>query len=91
MLRLVAYDIADSRRLRKVANLCKNYGVRIEYSVFECDLDEKLFSSFWEQLRKLIDAKKDRLIVYRICANCVGGIDSIGLICRPGKVLLYII
>ena len=91
MLRLVAYDIADARRLRKVANACKDYGIRIEYSVFECDLDEKLFTAFWEQLQKLIDPEEDRLIAYRICAGCVGDIRSVGVVSRPGKVLLYII
>lgn len=91
MLRLVAYDITDARRLRKVANVCKDYGIRIEYSVFECDLDEKLFTAFWEQLLKLIDPEEDRLIAYRICAGCVRDIRSVGVVSRPGKVLLYII
>lgn len=91
MLRLVAYDIANPKRLHKVAKLCENYGIRVEYSVFECDLDEKLFNSFWGQLHELIDEKEDKIISYRICASCVHDINSAGLICRPGKVLLYII
>ncbi len=91
MLRLVAYDITDARRLRKVAKICENYGIRIEYSVFECDLDEKQFASFWLQLRKSIDEKMDRLITYRICSSCVGGIESFGVARRSARVLLYII
>ena len=35
MLRLVAYDVADARRLRKVSAVCRDYGLRIEYSVFD--------------------------------------------------------
>ena len=31
MLRLIVYDIADARRLHKVAEVCKDYGIRIEY------------------------------------------------------------
>ena len=50
MLRLIVYDIADARRLHKVAEVCKDYGIRIEYSVFECDLDERVFQTFWECL-----------------------------------------
>ena len=34
MLRLIAYDIKDARRLRKAARICADYGMRIEYSVF---------------------------------------------------------
>ncbi|MDD4318612.1 MAG: CRISPR-associated endonuclease Cas2 [Victivallaceae bacterium] len=91
MLRLVAYDIADSSRLRKVANLCENYGIRIEYSVFECDLDDSQFVAFWEQLHDLINEKEDKIIAYRICAGCVSCINSAGIVCRPGKVLIYVI
>lgn len=91
MLRLVAYDIADPQRLRKVANLCEDYGIRVEYSVFECDLDENLFNQFWQQLQDLIDEEEDRILAYRICAGCVSHINSAGTVCRPGKVLIYII
>jgi hypothetical protein len=38
MLHLVAYDISDPKRLSRVARVCKDYGIRVEYSVFECDL-----------------------------------------------------
>lgn len=91
MMRLVAYDITDPRRLRKVANLCEDYGIRIEYSVFECDLSEELFAFFWERLSDLIDPDEDRLIAYRVCAGCVKDIRSAGVVSRPGKVLCYII
>ena len=44
MLVLVTYDIQveDSegkRRLRRVAKHCLNYGVRVQNSVFECQVD----------------------------------------------------
>ena len=91
MLRLVAYDVTDARRLCKVSAICKDYGLRIEYSVFECDLDERVFQEFWERLLKQIDPKEDRLISYRICAGCVADIRSAGVVARPRKVLLYII
>ncbi len=91
MLRLVAYDVADARRLRKVSAVCRDYGLRIEYSVFECDLEEQVFQEFWERLLKLIDPEEDRLISYRICAGCVAEIRSAGVVERPRKVLLYIV
>ncbi len=91
MLRLVAYDVTDARRLRKVAQVCKDYGLRIEYSVFECDLEERVFLEFWRRLLMLIDPEKDRLISYRICAGCVAEIRSAGVLEHPKKVLLYIL
>lgn len=35
---LVAYDIADPKRLRRVLKVMKSYGTRLQYSVFLCDL-----------------------------------------------------
>jgi CRISPR-associated protein Cas2 len=35
---LVAYDICDSNRLRKVARVCEDFGKRRQYSVFFCRL-----------------------------------------------------
>ena len=48
MLHLIAYDIGHPRRLRRVAKICANYGVRMEKSVFECDLTD-------EQIDRLIE------------------------------------
>lgn len=90
MLRLVAYDIADAKRLRKVSLLCLDYGFRVEYSVFECDLSEKDFQLFWKRLNEIITPEEDRIIVYRFCANCVSGILSAGKVTRPERPLVYV-
>ena len=50
MLTLVAYDICEAKRLAKVARVCEDYGVRVQYSVFECRLDEDEFTDFWLKL-----------------------------------------
>jgi CRISPR-associated protein Cas2 len=44
MMVLVSYDVStrDDKgpgRLRRVAKICKNYGQRVQYSVFECIVD----------------------------------------------------
>lgn len=91
MLHLVAYDIREPSRLRKVAKICEDYGLRVEYSVFECDLTEELFMRMWADLSEVIDEDDDSLLAYRICGSCVQNIVSGGIIVRPGKPLLYII
>lgn len=35
---LIAYDIRDPRRLRQVCKTMEEYGERLQYSVFVCDL-----------------------------------------------------
>jgi len=91
MLRLVAYDIADANRLRKVAKICELYGVRVEKSVFECDLNEEMFENLWLELIDIIDEEEDCVIAYKICKSCVKDVELLGLITRPKKVLCYFV
>ena len=91
MLFLVAYDIREPRRLRRVAKVCEDFGIRVEYSVFECDLPEERFRELWRSLESEIDSEDDALLAYRICASCVRRIESMGSVVRPGRPLLYML
>jgi CRISPR-associated protein Cas2 len=64
MLRLIAYDIADPRRLRRVAIACEDFGIRVQKSLFECWLEEDRFNSLWDRLVSLIDPETDFLAAY---------------------------
>ena len=66
MLRLIAYDISDPKRLRLVAETCEDYGTRVQYSLFECWLEEPAFLALWEKLGTLIDPEADRLVAYTL-------------------------
>lgn len=89
MLHLVAYDVRNPRRLAKVAKICKDYGFRVEYSVFECDLSPEDLDEMISDLEVVMDMEIDTLIVYRICATCVEKIMGFGTVSRPGKILFY--
>jgi len=91
MLYLIAYDITDAKRLRLVAKTCEDFGVRVEYSVFECDLTPERFENLWAELNRLIDHEEDSLLAYRICGECVKKTLSSGVVIRPQKALLYIL
>lgn len=43
MLHLIAYDIAEPKRVRRIAEICEDYGTRVQYSLFECWLEEDDF------------------------------------------------
>lgn len=65
-LYLISYDVATSspagqKRLRRVARLCENYGVRVPNSVFECIMDYSTFLSLKHQLECVIDNQTDSL------------------------------
>ena len=69
MFILITYDVstadaAGRKRLRKVAKLCVNYGVRVQNSVFECQADAAQWRVLKERLLKEIDAEQDSLRFY---------------------------
>lgn len=90
MLTLVAYDITDPKRLKRVATHCEDYGVRIQYSVFECRLEADKFDRFWEELNEIIAPGDDSLVAYKICLNCARQVRAAGQQVLPEKVVAYV-
>lgn len=91
MIYLVAYDIADPGRLRRVAKACENFGVRVEKSVFQCDLPPERFQKLWCKLIDLIREDEDAVIAYRLCASCLREVESMGIVPRLEKPICYIL
>lgn len=60
-------ETADGRRrLRKVAQTCKDYGQRVQKSVFECQVTEIYFEQLERKLLSIIDRSEDNLRLYRL-------------------------
>jgi CRISPR-associated protein Cas2 len=59
---IVTYDIRNSKRLRKVFRACKDYGMHLQLSVFECDLTPAEKIDFESRLRGLIKADEDQVL-----------------------------
>jgi CRISPR-associated protein Cas2 len=68
---LVCYDVANTdsdgqRRLRKIAEACRNYGVRVQFSLFECQIAERDWVCLRARLLELFDSEQDSLRFYLI-------------------------
>jgi CRISPR-associated protein Cas2 len=59
---LVSYDIADPKRLRRVARALEGFGVRLQYSVFECALDDLRLAHAKAALDSLINHDEDQVL-----------------------------
>ncbi|MCW5968917.1 MAG: CRISPR-associated endonuclease Cas2 [Blastocatellales bacterium] len=70
MLILVAYDIADDRRLNRVAALMQDYGKRVQRSVFECRLDAERLEDLSKKLKDLLHWREDKVQIYPLCGAC---------------------
>jgi len=68
---MVSYDIVDDKTRYKVMKFLKDFGNRVQYSVFECDIDEERFKKMKEGIEKLINKKEDRVRYYLICKACI--------------------
>lgn len=67
---VISYDIPDDRRRSRVARALKGHGERVQYSVFECLLNEAQFDRLWAELGRLIVPQEDSLRAYRLCPPC---------------------
>ncbi|MGH8658351.1 MAG: CRISPR-associated endonuclease Cas2 [Gammaproteobacteria bacterium] len=67
MFVLVCYDISDDRRRVRVGSELENFGCRVQYSVFECHLQEPQLRELHDRLLTLIDEQEDHLRYYALC------------------------
>ncbi|HDP26456.1 MAG TPA: CRISPR-associated endonuclease Cas2 [Deltaproteobacteria bacterium] len=83
MFVIITYDVAvtdagGQARLRRVAKLCKDYGQRVQFSVFECILDPAQWVVLKQMLIDEIDPKKDSLRFYYLGSNWRRRVEHVG-------------
>jgi CRISPR-associated protein Cas2 len=67
---VVSYDIPDDRRRARLAHVLKDFGARVQYSVFECHLEPDGMEKLRQRLGKLVDPADDSVRLYRFCQDC---------------------
>ena len=83
MLLVVTYDVdtttaAGAKRLRRVAKICEQYGMRVQNSVFEVLVDAASLVNLKEALRNAMDMKSDSIRFYRIGNSYKNKIETMG-------------
>jgi len=66
---LVAYDVDTvsedgQARLRRVATVCKNFGQRVQFSIFECRVTRAQLEELEAKLLQVINPSTDSLRIY---------------------------
>lgn len=74
MMVLVSYDVSTTtaagvKRLRKIAEVCVDHGLRVQDSVFECNVDPAQWEILKNKLLSLYDKEKDSLRFYFLGSN----------------------
>ena len=67
---VIAYDIHEDRHRERVSKILEKYGIRVNFSVFECMFTDKQFLQVQEKIQNCIDRRYDTVVYYPICLNC---------------------
>lgn len=59
---IVCYDICDDKRLARVAKTMRGFGDRIQYSVFECQLNGADLARCRHALSQIIHHREDQVL-----------------------------
>lgn len=83
MLVLVTYDVntleeGGKRRLRRIARACEDFGQRVQFSVFEIEVDPAQWTRLKAQLEKTINPEHDSLRYYYLGANWTRRVEHVG-------------
>jgi len=71
MLVLITYDVrvtveGGQKRLRNIAKTCLDYGMRVQNSVFECEVTPAQFVTLKNELMNIFDPDVDSLRFYML-------------------------
>lgn len=66
------------KRLRQVARICKDYGQRVQNSVFECEVTEAQYVKLKDALSAVMDKSLDSIRFYHLNKNESRRVETIG-------------
>jgi CRISPR-associated protein Cas2 len=86
MFVVVAYDVQDDGRRRRVHKTLKNFGRPVQYSAFECVLDSTHLYRLRQALSRLLQGEKEEAVAYYfLCQECA---RKTLVLCGPPRVTL---
>ncbi|GKS74843.1 CRISPR-associated endonuclease Cas2 [Acidovorax sp. SUPP950] len=83
MMVLVSYDVRSqdkvgARRLRYIAKACLDFGQRVQYSVFEIEVDSAQWVALKNRLVQIIDPATDSLRFYYLGQQWKDRVEHVG-------------
>lgn len=84
MMVVVSYDVSTKtksgqKRLKKVAETCLNYGIRAQYSVFECIVEPGQWEMLKNELLSIYNPEEDNLRFYYLGSNWQNRLENFGV------------
>jgi CRISPR-associated protein Cas2 len=91
MLIVVSYDVPNDRRRTRLAHTLKDFGERVQYSVFECHLDERALETLRMRIFHLLNLQEDSVRIYRLCKECDRLLEVLGTAQRTDDPETYVL
>ena len=79
MLFVICYDVSDDGRRRRLERVLLDFAHRVQYSVFEGEMNEARFQRMKRRAQRSIDPECDSLRFYRLCRKCRSAVEVYGL------------
>ena len=88
MMVLITYDVkvvesGGRKRLRKISETCLNYGIRVQNSVFECEISPAEWVSLKDKLLSIYNKNEDSLRFYQLGSNWKRKVEHFGAKTTP--------
>lgn len=78
MFVLISYDIVDDKRRNKISKILLDSGTRVQYSVFECNINEEQLKILKRRLLKKCNEEEDSIRIYVLQKDSIDKIEIIG-------------
>jgi len=80
---LVSYDISHPKRLRRVAKAMEGFGVRLQFSVFECVFDSLRLERCKTALQGIVNHDEDQVLFVSLGPSASDATLTIDAMGRP--------
>ncbi len=76
---VIAYDVASNKRRNALVKLLKGYGIRVNYSVFECRIRKSGIFPLKKKIEAIINSGQDSVLYYFLCGKCADQREQSGI------------
>lgn len=80
---LIAYDVCDPKRLRRVFQVCRSFGDHLQFSVFRAELTARSRAELLAALDKIIDHRQDQVLLVDVGPAGDGAARAFEAVGRP--------
>ena len=75
---IFCYDITDNRRRNQISKALEQFGLRVQKSIFQCDISLEKAHEIKSTLLEIMIEKEDSLLFYPVCDDCLGKAHMMG-------------